>query len=258
MADLLSGERGRALAGAFSRRELTAWSMVIRTSAIDRLIYDALRDGIDTVLNLGAGLDTRPYRLNLPTDLRWIEVDFPSIVELKNTKLVDRYPVCQLERIAMDLLDRSPRQELFTRVGAQSKRILVLTEGVIPYFSVYDASLLATDLAAVPSMKSWVQDFDNSGKPALPRGWAMRLKSAPFLFAVKDWFEFFKNYGWESSTIITSFEESTRINRPYPLDFPYGVLMRALPKEWCRKILSLSGVVMMQKRGNARERSPAC
>jgi O-methyltransferase involved in polyketide biosynthesis len=49
IADVLSGERGRALAGTFSRRELTAWSMVIRTSAIDRLIYDALSDGIDTV-----------------------------------------------------------------------------------------------------------------------------------------------------------------------------------------------------------------
>ncbi len=133
----------------------------------------------------------------------------------------------------------------------------MLTEGVICYFSVHDTSLLATDLFAVPSITLWVQDFDNSGGPAVPRGWAMRLKSAPFLFAVKDWFEFFKNYGWESSTIITSFEESTRINRPYPLDFPYGMLMRALPKEWCRKILSLSGVVVMKKSGNTKELPPS-
>ena len=80
--------------------------MVVRTSAIDRLIYEALQSGIDTVLNLGAGLDTRPYRMNLPADLQWIEVDFPNIVELKNATLVEHRPVCELERVGMDLLDR--------------------------------------------------------------------------------------------------------------------------------------------------------
>jgi methyltransferase (TIGR00027 family) len=247
LADTLAGERGRAIAGTFSRRELTAWSVAIRTSAIDRLIYEALSDGIDAVVNLGAGLDARPYRLSLPPALRWIEVDFPSIVELKNTKLVNHHPICQLERFGMDLLDRPSRQELFARVGTESKRVLIITEGVISYLSVYDASLLATDLSAVPSMSSWIQDFDNSGKPALPKGWAKSLESAPFLFGVKDWFEFFENYGWKSSTKITSFEESSRINRPYPVDFPYGLLMRIIPNEWREKILSLSGAVLMEK-----------
>jgi methyltransferase (TIGR00027 family) len=247
LAALLAGERGRAIASAFSRQEMSAWGMVVRTSAIDRLIYEALSDGVDTVLNLGAGLDARPYRLKLPEALRWIEVDFPEIVDLKNAKLIDHQPICRLERIGMDLLDRSSRQELFARYGTASKRILVITEGVISYLSVYDASMLAADLHAEPSMHRWIQDFDNAGKRALPRGWAKRLHSAPILFEVKDWFAFFEKYGWRSSETITNFEESIRINRPYPVDFPYGVLMRAIPKEWRRKILGLSGVVMMQK-----------
>jgi O-methyltransferase involved in polyketide biosynthesis len=35
---------------------------------------------MDTVLNPGAGLDTRPYRLKLPSQLNWIEIDFPKII----------------------------------------------------------------------------------------------------------------------------------------------------------------------------------
>jgi len=150
-------------------------------------------------------------------------------------------------------LHRPSRQALLARVGTESKRILVITEGLISYLSVSDASLLASDLHAVSSMQGWIQDFDNSGKPVLPRGWAKSLESAPFLFAVKDWFEFFEKYGWQSCRKITSFEESSRINRPYPLDFPYGLLMRAIPKEWRRSILSLSGAVLLEKGGKTRK-----
>lgn len=247
LAGVLAGARGRAIASAFPRPEMTAWGTIIRTSAIDRLIGEAIDDGIDTVLNLGAGLDTRPYRLRLPESLHWIEVDFPNIVELKNAKLADHPPACRVERIAMDLLNRSSRLELFARCGATSSRILVIAEGLIPYLSVHAASVLATDLHAQESMHRWIQDFDNSGKRVLPRGWAKRLETAPFLFEVKDWFEFFKKYGWQSSRTITSFEESSRINRPYPFDFPYGVLMRVIPDEWRQKILSLSGVVSLKR-----------
>jgi methyltransferase (TIGR00027 family) len=247
LAALLAGERGRNIARAISRPAMAEWGMIIRTSAIDRLIHEALSDGIDTVLNLGAGLDARPYRMQLPAALRWIEVDFPNIVELKNTKLLGQQPVCRVERIGMDLLDRRSRQELFARYGAASRRTLVITEGVISYLSVYDASTLAADLHAEPSVHRWIQDFDNAGKRRLPRGWAKHLKAAPFLFEVKDWFEFFKKYGWQSSKIITSFEESNQINRPYPVDFPYGLLMRVLPQEMRRRILSLSGVAVMQR-----------
>ena len=33
--------------------------------------------------NLAAGLDTRPYRMDLPPSLRWIEVDLPDILDYK-------------------------------------------------------------------------------------------------------------------------------------------------------------------------------
>jgi len=35
------------------------------------------------VLNLAAGLDTRPYRLNLPPDFAWVEADLPELLAEK-------------------------------------------------------------------------------------------------------------------------------------------------------------------------------
>jgi len=246
LASILVGERGRAIARAIPRSVMVEWGTIIRTSAIDRLINEALSAGVDTVLNLGAGLDTRPYRMKLPASLRWVELDFPNIVELKNASLVEHQPVCALDRVGMDLLDRPSRNKLLARYGATSKNTLVITEGVLSYFSIPEVATLATELQAAPSIRFWIQDFDNAGQRRLPRGWAAKLKEAPILFKVNNWFEFFEKYGWRSSHVITSLEESQRINRPYPLDFPFGLMLRALPKAMREKIQSLSGAVLMQ------------
>ena len=65
----------------------TEWSVVIRTRVIDSFVQQLIAGGVETVINLGAGLDTRPYRLDLPASLRWIEVDLPQIIDLKEARL---------------------------------------------------------------------------------------------------------------------------------------------------------------------------
>jgi methyltransferase (TIGR00027 family) len=254
LGSILAGDRGRKIARSFSRTAMIAWGVVLRTSAIDRLIHEALQSGVDTVLNLGAGLDARPYRMDLPSQLHWIEVDLPALIETKNAQLQGYTPVCRLERIGMDLSDRPARSELFARVAATSKNTLVITEGFISFFSNDDVAILAKELLALPSAAFWIQDFDNAGARKMPKGWAEKLKAAPFRFRVSNWFEFFKQSGWQPHAIISCAEESKRINRPYPLDFPYGLLMRALPKEMSQKIQGLSGAVMMKPSAESRPR----
>src|SRR5258708_13110317 len=140
LASLLCGNRGRQIARSIPRASMVEWGTVLRTSAIDRLIYEALQSGVDTVLNLGAGLDTRPYRMKLPATLRWIEMDFPDIVGLKNSKLAEYKPDCELERVALDLLDRPPRNTLLSPYPTPPTTILVITEDVLTYLSVHDAA----------------------------------------------------------------------------------------------------------------------
>jgi len=246
-ATLLAGARGRKIARSVPRGALMTWVIAVHTSAIDRLIIQALGLGVDTILNLGAGLDARPYRMSLPAHLHWIELDFPHIVAFKNAELRGHKPSCRIERIGLDLLDLPSRNAVLAQYGSQSDTALVIAEGVIPYFSNDDVAVLASELFSIPSFRYWIMDFDNAGVRRMPRAWVKHLQSAPFLFEAADWFKFFEQLAWQPAQVITSAEQSERIHRPYPLYFPLGFVMRALPAEVRRKILTLSGAVLMRK-----------
>jgi len=247
-AAALAGARGARIARSMPLASAVAWGVVVRTSAIDRLVAQILPSGIDMVINLGAGMDMRPFRLDLPASLRWIEVDFPAVVEAKDSLLSGVAGGCVVERVGMNLLDHDARRAFLGRVGAESRKALVIAEGVIPYWSNADVALVAADISAVASVRFWLLDFDNAGRRAPPHGWEARLKSAPFLFQADDWFEFFSRCGWMTESMITSAAESARIRRPYPLSFPRGVLMRLLPNDLRQRILGTSGAALMAKR----------
>src|SRR5262249_27457285 len=75
LAARLAGEKGRAIAALAPRQVRSGWPMIVRTRLMDDLVLKSLRDGCDCVVNLAAGLDTRPYRLPLADSLTWIEAD---------------------------------------------------------------------------------------------------------------------------------------------------------------------------------------
>src|ERR1700720_3770251 len=62
----LAGERGEQIAKARPLHEKHSWSWVTRTYLFDRIISEQIGQGADMVVNLAAGLDTRPYRMQLP------------------------------------------------------------------------------------------------------------------------------------------------------------------------------------------------
>src|SRR3954469_2457263 len=52
-----------------------AFAAVLAVAVADDLLRRVVVDHhLHSVLHLGAGLDTRPYRLELPNDLRWVEL----------------------------------------------------------------------------------------------------------------------------------------------------------------------------------------
>jgi O-methyltransferase involved in polyketide biosynthesis len=72
LAARLAGDRGmRILENLPQRTFLGGWSIVIRTCIIDSFIQSAVAEGIDTIVNLGAGLDTRPISLSWPMRQWW-------------------------------------------------------------------------------------------------------------------------------------------------------------------------------------------
>lgn len=91
LAALLAGEQGKKIARTMPMSFMTEWVVAIRTHIIDDYIRTAIAEGIDTVVNLGAGLDTRPYRMDLPEALQWIEVDYPRMIEFKERRLAVKF-----------------------------------------------------------------------------------------------------------------------------------------------------------------------
>jgi methyltransferase (TIGR00027 family) len=219
LAAKLVGDHGEKILATIPRHFVGAWSVVIRTVIIDDYIRQAIAAGVDTILNLGAGLDTRPYRIDLPNSLRWIEVDFPHMIELKEQRLAGEKPSCRLERIKLDLTDRVRRQ-LFADISARAGKILVLTEGVIPYLTNDDVAELADDLRQVKKIGFWITDYFSP--EAIPFGEKMRarfMRNAPFQFNPQDWFAFFADHGWRAFGVRYISEEAKRLGRPIPLPF---------------------------------------
>ena len=213
----LAGDHGRKILATIPRR-FVGWSVVIRTVIIDAFIHQAIEAGVDTIINLGAGLDTRPYRMDLPKSLDWIEVDFPHVIELKEARLADEEPRCRLERIKFDLTDRVSRQKFFADVGARAKEVLVLTEGVIPYLSEDDVAALANDLRKADKIRFWITDYFSPQAIRYSEKLRARfMRNAPFLFAPTDWFGFFAGYGWRAKDVRYIAEEGERLGRPIPL-----------------------------------------
>ena len=213
----LAGNHGRKILATIPRR-FVGWSVVIRTVIIDAFIHQAIAAGLDTIINLGAGLDTRPYRMDLPKSLDWIEVDFPHVIELKEARLADEEPRCRLERIKFDLTDRVSRQKFFADVGARAKEVLVLTEGVIPYLSEDDVAALANDLRKADKIRFWITDYFSPQAIRYSEKLRARfMRNAPFRFAPKDWFGFFAGHGWNVQEVRYIVEEAERLGRPIPL-----------------------------------------
>ncbi len=231
-ADRLAGERGRRIATEIDGAENFAWMVAVRTWVIDELVTAAVADGVDTVLNLGAGMDTRPYRLALPPALRWIEVDHPRIVEAKNVGLASERSVCSLTRVPMDLADATERRKLFHGAAAGSRKVLAIAEGVIGYLTNDEVGALADDLASNQPFKQWIVDYSS---PMLQRAMRRRHKfraqfrMAPIRFDPPDWELFFKTHRWRIATMRYLGVDGERRERPMPLPWPARLLARLVP-----------------------------
>ncbi|MEP6832557.1 MAG: SAM-dependent methyltransferase [Gemmatimonas sp.] len=249
LAERLSGERGRAIAKSMPRANLTAWNVVMRTVVIDSYIQEAIAEGIDVVLNLGAGLDTRPYRLELPAALRWIEVDHPNIIDFKERELANEKPRCHLQRVNVDLTDPVRRRAFLSETGASAARILVLTEGVVPYLTVADAGALADDLAATPSIKYWIVDyFSAQAMQMLSRSpMQKKLQNAPFQFFPTDWYEFFRTHGWKPKQMRYLAAEGSRLKRMIPIPWFYRMIIRLMSAEKRKAGAQFSGYALMER-----------
>ena len=229
----LAGERGQQIANTMRRRGglTNGWPIITRTKIMDDYVSATIADGCDCVLNLAAGLDSRPYRLELPRSLVWIEVDLPELLEHKEHVLQDQSPRCQLERRASDLSDAAARRRLLDDVASNASQVLVITEGLLVYLEPDMAVALNQELYARDPLRWWVAEVASPGiLTRMQRGAGPQLASAPMKFAPSNGVAFFEEQGWTIRDLKSLFKEGARLKRVPWYMRPFAMLPDADPR----------------------------
>ena len=250
-ADRLAGERGREIVGEMKRGRQMAWAMIVRTAVFDEMIMDRVRNhGVDTVINLAAGLDARAWRLPLPPSLQWFDVDLPAMTEYKANAMRGETPRCRYEAIAADLANPAERDEVLRRVAGVARTALVVTEGLLVYLEDEQVASLARSLHAQPSIRWWIADI---ASPMLlqimQRMWGRNVEAgrAPFRFAPPDSAEFFAPLGWREIEFRSGMDEARRLKREMKLMWLWRILGYLNRPARRRAMRRMSGYVLFER-----------
>ena len=235
LAERLAGEHGRAIVDNAPWRQRSGWWLVARTKLIDDVIAEAIAAGCDRVLNLAAGLDTRPYRLELPPNLVWIEADLPQLLAEKTELLADQTPRCRLTRTAVDLIDPVARCAFLDEALDGASKALVLTEGLLMYLDDRDVVGLANAVKR-PEVAWWMVNFTG---PELKKTMNNRIagmrQNAPFKFAPENGVAFFEELGWRTLEVQSLLAAAHRFRRLPLLMRPIAWLRQPDPRRPGRK-----------------------
>jgi methyltransferase (TIGR00027 family) len=215
VAETVAQKRGLVLAQRFSEYMPQLQSMVAaRTKSLDDCL-SALASERYTIVNVGCGFDTRPWRLNLRNH-QIFELDLPLMLQSREIELpANSYRAGSISRVAIDLR----RQAVDEVVRAQadfdpSQPVFVFWEGGTMYFQ---EPLLKGVLVGIfrlldnPKSRLWF-DFasnaavtDTTGLPeaeAFMRG--MRRMGEPFVFGFNDVRAFLAGCGLQAEMVQMS------------------------------------------------------
>jgi len=248
----LAGPKGEEFLRHLPRARAFAWPMVVRTAVMDEIILRAVaRDGVDTVLNLAAGLDTRPYRLPLPASLRWFEADFADVLDYKERELGGERPVCRLARLRADLTDGAARRDVLARAADGARSVLVVTEGLLVYLAAEQVQALARDLHAEPLAHHWLIDLATPRLlEMMARMWGRQMQAgnSPMRFAPAEGTAFFEPLGWREAEFRSMWDESFRLNRTIRFGRLYRFLGRFSSRAKQEEARRMSGIVLLGRR----------
>ncbi len=230
----LAGKRGFAIVDSMSHSEVMKLGMAIRTRFLDELLLEALSEyPISTVLSVGCGLDTRPWRMDLPSDLRWIEVDFADVLDYKEKLMSDETPRCRRERLTVDLIDPAQRIAMYQAAG--SSLSLMITEGLLLYLPAATVEDLAAESWKRSGIAHWITDITTSAfSNVLGRGTdterPIRHVQASDALKGEEILKLLKRYGWTTAAMRSYITDAEfvreRVRRkmggatPPPLPFP--------------------------------------
>ncbi|GIJ09306.1 SAM-dependent methyltransferase [Micromonospora andamanensis] len=143
-AALLSTPRSRRMADAALAVGGTIGSVIVRARFGDIALFEAAADGIAQVVCLGAGSDTRAWRLALPARTRFFEIDLPGQLEAKERLLepVRDQLACRRVSLGEDLRRETWPQRLLAAGYEPDSPTVWIIEGLLPYLQIEDFTRL--------------------------------------------------------------------------------------------------------------------
>lgn len=100
----------------------------------------------------------------------------------------------------------------------KQKKVLILTEGVIPYLSEDEVGMLATDLRNQSSFIFWITEYHSKEmyRHLNNKRKNREMKNSPFLFFPLNWIHFFNERDWGEQKIVYLAERAEELGRPFP------------------------------------------
>ncbi|MBL1118443.1 class I SAM-dependent methyltransferase [Streptomyces sp. 110] len=168
-------------------------SAVVRTRLIDDLFIGALDDGARQAVLLGAGYDSRAFRLAAARAVSVLEVDHPATQAIKRELVARHVPADQQDRVRFVPVDflREDLVAALRQSGFQRERTVVTWEGVTNYLNPRSVHDTLTGLASAMPAGSRViftymdrRALDGTGDFDGVAEWADTVRAAgePFTF----------------------------------------------------------------------------
>jgi methyltransferase (TIGR00027 family) len=162
--------RGLRIFAPFRSETLPNISNTVRCHIIDEAIRSQLAEHPDSLtITVGAGFDTRPYRIK---GGEWVEIDEPQIIEYKNEKLPITECTNKLTRISIDFANETLIEKL--AAYRQHPHIIIVIEGVFMYLQdmaiadtlkqlqqLFPQHVLLCDLMTRPFFEKFAQSVHN-------------------------------------------------------------------------------------------------
>lgn len=143
----------RQMIAATEKKIPGLWASILcRKRYIDDQLRAARRDGIDVAVVLGAGLDTRAYRVPDPTAVHVYEVDLSENSDWKRERLPKLYGKVpdHVTLVAADLETRNPIEALVACGYKPTQRTVFVCEAVTQYLSEDAVRRTFSSLASAP------------------------------------------------------------------------------------------------------------
>lgn len=196
----------------------------VRTRFFDDWLLNSVREARATqVVLLGAGMDTRAFRLTWPQDLELYEIDSPELFSIKERRLqsVGASPSCGRVVVTSDLTSKGWTRRVVDAGLSKDLPTTWLAEGLFQYLTASQVRGILSSAASVSPRGSRLgaeviskRYFSSaSNRRRLQR---RRLRGASWKFGIDDPVPFFRAEGWEIDETVRAVDAAIALGRWTP------------------------------------------